>query len=283
MLPKFSAVLRLALCLVAPLFLSACCGARYVPAVEQTFKKDGTGGIYFDSGHRAQAVHPGMKDVIVQGHLEDSETYFLLHYPQDIQEKADAAVKSAAAGVIGKYILDNAYEFEPECAATGANDAADEEPMPARLYPALITYEVTETGGDALSVRFRTWSYHGGAHDNWTYSAVSVNRRTGETITLDRLFRGAKSLERAARWLSEGKKATRDARSGPGGPVTAEPLRITVSPAEITMERIALTPEGMEILFSPYEKGSFAMGDVTARIPRKEFGRLGINPEFWGR
>ena len=49
----------------------------------------------------------------------------------------------------------------------------------------------------------------------------------------------------------------------------------------LTMNRIIFTPEGLEVIFAPYEQGSFAMGDVHAPIPLKEIGSLGGNGRYW--
>ncbi len=270
--------LFLPLCLAATLLLAACCGPKQQNSdASAVFEKDGLGGIVLEGQNLTQEIYPDVADTLIEGLLDEAKVYFIAHYPQGVHEKADAAIRAKAGSALGGFILD----LSPTARPTGET-TEESPPVPARLYPAMITYTVTESGKNALTVNFCVWSYLGGAHENWYYSALSVDRLNGEVITLNRLFRNARSIERTARWLSEGERASYERNSGETDESAVKPLRINVTPSDISMERILLTPDGLDILFAPYEKGSFALGDVTARVPKSEFKRLGISTEFWG-
>jgi hypothetical protein len=47
------------------------------------------------------------------------------------------------------------------------------------------------------------------------------------------------------------------------------------------MDRIALTAEGLRVVYAPYEMGSYAEGEFIVDIPRAELSGLGIKTDFW--
>lgn len=270
-------------CLAAVFFLSSCCGSKRLPdSPEASFTEDGKGGITFDEGHMGQEPHPGIENIIKVSLLKEAEAKLFVHYPQGIHEKADAAVRRKVEMLAGRLVL----LAMPDLADVPdeASESEEEREMrlsQSRVHPCFINYEVTETGGGALSVRFRSWYYLGGMHDNWTYSALSIDRRGGEIISESRLFNGPKSRERTARWLTERDMEKRRKAEQTLNPFASDLIRIDVTAEDITMDRIAMTPEGLEMRFAPCEKASFSMGDITLYIPKSEFKRLGINREFW--
>ncbi len=281
---SFAPFCRLACCLFFALSLSACSGAKQsaTAGAEPIFQPDGKGGFTFDGRHMTQRAYPGLKNVTKVSLLKEAGVQLFVNYPEGIGEKADTVIQRKVASLAGAFVLSvmPTPEYMEEEAALDEKDEAAAL-FHSRVYPGMIDYEVTETGGGALSVRFCVWNYHGGAHDNWTYHALSLERDSGEAISLKRLFAGPKSVERTARWLTEqNEKMRREAERSPN-PLSRDLLHIEVAPEEINMGRIALTPEGLSIRFDPYEKASFADGDVTLLVPKSEFKRLGINAAFW--
>jgi hypothetical protein len=115
----------------------------------------------------------------------------------------------------------------------------------APLLPA-YTDLLRHTG--TLSINFRVLSYGGGAHESWRHRSISLDKSTGET-----------TFERTRIRLSVKNMRNRS----------------------LTMDRIVFTPEGLKVVFAPYEQGGFAMGDVRAPIPLREVKRLGSDGRYW--
>lgn len=273
------------------------------------FETDGKGGLYFEDSLRTQREYPGVTDHVIQGGLEPN-FFFIVHYPQGWGEKADAEIKRFVRNLAGEHIFayhdDDTTQAEffsksyakPD--AVAAHERALEETLrkdplarekyeleDRRIFPIFVDYEVSESPR-ARSVNFRIWSYSGGAHDNWTYSAISLNKATGEAVTLDRLFSAPGSLKRAERWLNTTKDAGYYYRgSCTTGESALERTGINLNSDDImmkkglAMDRLIFTPEGLEVVFAPYEQGSFAMGDVRAPIPLKALRALGVNDRYW--
>lgn len=283
-----------------------------VPAQKQkyeaVFATDGKGGLYFDDVLRTQKDYPGVKDYVIQGSLEPN-FFYIVHYPQGLGEDADSAIKDFALRLAGESIF--AYsedtpkeDFFSSVHAKPAAIAAHEKALEAklrkegstreeyesekdkRIYPIFIDYSITETPA-AVSVNFKTWGFAGGAHDNWEYSAISLDKTTGESLPLESLFSAPESLERTEHWLN----TTKGVGYSCGGSCTdnqtsREPADINLASDESTekglrMNRIILTPQGLEVIFAPYEQGSFAAGDVRVPIPLEKFAGLGISDRYW--
>ncbi len=271
------------------------------------FETDGRGGLYFEDTLRTQAGYPGVTDTIVQGSA-NSVLFYILHYPQGFGDDADYAVAAFAKKVAGEYIFAStrgiphdsffsetharleviAARAEGQAKQTAEESDQDEDWAfyENPVYPVYISYEITEAP-EAFSVNFRLWSYTGGAHDNWIYRAITIDKSSGRAVDLKTLFVSPVALERTMYWLRT------TAGAGyyyHGSCMTDEaPLERTnidlqsrdMAEQGLAMERLIVTPQGLEVVFAPYEQGSFAMGDVRAPIPLEKFKRLGITPRYW--
>lgn len=273
-----------------------------------TFETDGKGGLYFEDRLRTQQAYAGVTDHVIQGSLEPN-FFFIIHYPQGWGEKADAEVRRFVQKLAGEQIFAFHDSDTPQAeffSRSHAKPEAVEAHLRAieddlrnsgltreeydfedwRIFPLFVSYAISESPG-ARSVNFKIWAYAGGAHDNWTYHAVSLDKATGEPITPDRLFAAPGSFKRLKRWLS----TTKDAGyyhegSCVTGESTLERTGIDLDSEYmkargLTMDRLVFTPEGLEAVFAPYEQGSFAMGDVRAPIPLKTLRALGVSGRYW--
>ena len=272
------------------------------------FETDGMGGLYFDDALRTQPAYPGVTDHVIQGSLEPN-FFFIIHYPQGWGKTADAEVRRFFQKLAGERVFaffdsgtPQAEFFSRSHAKAEAVEAhlrTIEEDLRNsgltreeydfgdwRIFPIFVSYEVSESPG-ARSVNFRIWAYAGGAHDNWTYSAVSLDKATGEQLTPDRLFSAPGSFKRVTHWLNTTKNAGYYYQgSCMTGESTLERTGITLDSGDmwrkgLTMDRLVFTPEGLEAVFAPYEQGSFAMGDVRAPIPAKTLRALGVSGRYW--
>lgn len=274
-----------------------------------TFETDGKGGLYFEDSLRTQRAYPGVTDHVIQGGLEPN-FFFIVHYPQGWGEKADAEIKRFIQNLAGEHIFayhdgettqaDFFSKSHAKPDAVAAHERGLEEELrkegltreeyelgsDKRLFPIFVDYDISESPR-VRSVNFRIWSYAGGAHDNWTYSAISLDKATDEAVTPDRLFSAPGSFKRVERWLN----TTKDAGyyysgSCATGESALERTGINLNSRDmmkkgLSMNRLVFTPEGLEVVFAPYEQGSFAMGDVRAPIPLKTLRALGANDRYW--
>lgn len=212
-----------------------------------------------------QAPYPGVVDqeLVLRLQLPDlfPDLSANVHYPMGISEGADAFVRIWAtdrlAKSVGRFL-----------------DSFDAPEDPKRLYPMVVTYTMAQTPG-AVGVRFRSWTNWGGAHDNWSNHVFTFDRQSGKQIELEDLFPHGNSLSNVVAWLNEHPDQwTNESRQDWWGAPQ-------ISPEDVVMERTILTSEGITLIFDPYEKGSFSMGNVEARIPREEFDTLGIKDRYW--
>ena len=277
------------------------------------FQTDGRGGMYYGGMELNQDAYPKVKDYIVQGDLDYEESFpdisYIMHYPQGFGEKADRTVHGFARQLLMEHLdiwgtpRDEFFSLrhaKPEVAAEYyknlkeqlKNDAdlrnRIQSDLGSRILPKFIGYTVTETAG-AFSVNFRPWDA-GGAHSNWTYRAITIDKATGRAISLHDLFNSPGSLERTEAWLNGTSNVGYfcDA-SSVAEPSSPERTNIELYStgtlfgigAGLSMERLIVLPQGLKVVFAPYEQASFAQGDVCVMIPLEDFARLGINKSYW--
>ncbi len=265
-----------------PLFEHALYELRYTVNLstrERLYRPDGKGGFFFEDILHAQQPYPGVVDIYVESEQPELEVYFVVHWPSLDDYTLDGPLEYAAGRLLGENLgafamsalPHGGFGKRPEKMET---EYAREHPtwyLP--VYPVMISYEFSETPGGAISVNFRSWSYGGGAHDNWTYTSLNLRRHDDREIQLRDIFPTDEILAKAAGYFTEhGRVAYEGEKREPA---------VEVAPDEIAMERLILVPQGLDILFDPYEKAGFADGDIRLRIPLSEFAALGLNDELW--
>lgn len=270
------------------------------------FETNGKGGLYFDDFLVAQEEFPGVTDYVMQGSLEP-DFYYVLHYPQELGDRADTSVMSYVQRLAGEHLFNGGTPADEFFSGTFArSDAlqAHEQALEQRIkeeglsreeydfgreeriYPIFIDYAITDAP-KVITVNFKIWSYGGGAHPNWSYSALSLDKATGRPVTIEQLFSGPGSLEKTYTWLNTTKDVAyyKQYVSETVAPAVKR-TNLVLDSADLMqdaleMNRMIFSPEGLEVLFSPYEQGSYVMGDIRAPIPREIFDTLGINKSYW--
>lgn len=239
---------------------------------------DGKGGLYFENSPMRQTPHSRYRNQFAYILLEEADYSFLLvNYPQGIHEKSDKTVRSAAGLLAGEVVL-GISDWHAQYAPPPRDDLSYST---SSHNPNMISYEVTGTGKGAVTVNFKVWGYNGGAHELYYYNSVNVNENTGESITLDDIFAENDSITRLVDWVAGYTHCKDDSNIWSSQHGENQVFGVTLEPEEVVMERIVLTPEGLEIMFSPYEKSSFAAGYVKIRVPLFMFERLGMSKKLW--
>lgn len=224
-----------------------------------------------------QKKYPGLSDVILAARVpapvkEDyKEVLAVVHYPQGTGSKAvDLYLARYAEAYFYK---DKALEGGPEGAS-----------FELRRYPQITTYEATKPSARYISLAFTRYST-GGAHSNWETRVQSYDLKTGKPLEMRDLaflpehpgqaFWDAFKLKWKA-YLDEKLPAIleKDGDRYSSGKFAEETL-------DIDMKRIALTKEGLRIIYSPYEIAAYALGTITVDIPLEDLVALDVNTALW--
>jgi hypothetical protein len=146
----------------------------------------------------------------------------------------------------------------------------------ANTFSDSVTYVVYRPSDRFVTVLFRQDAQGGGAHGNWVYHAASFDLQSGRPVSVKDLFPRAQELEAV---LGPRVLAGLMALGGNPRPEQEEsgddPL--------VSMERLILTPEGLRVVYAPYEAGSYAQGEFLVDIPKEEALSMGANPAVWMR
>ena len=195
------------------------------------------------------------------------ETMVVVHYPQNTGSKAvDSYLKRYAQA-----------EFYTSIASEGGNEGDSFE---IRHYPIFTTYEVTKPSSRYISVAFTSRSYLGGVHDNWSTKVQSYDLKSGRPLSWRDLIlpdaeNPGKPVWDAARpkWEDYIHEKLPCARS----------YMETFGEKELPLDlgHFALTPQGLRVIFNPYDVDSFSEGTITVDVPLKDLPKLNVNTALW--
>lgn len=141
------------------------------------------------------------------------------------------------------------------------------------IYTAITTYQITKPSDKYISVIFTKWFFAGGAHDAWQSNVVSYDLTTGKELDISDLLTDKDNGKLTAKF-----KALDEAARGKNNFVAE--FNAGKYP-DLDMAHMALTPEGLMLIFNPYEIGSFAEGSIIYQIDKQDLNDLGINTKFW--
>lgn len=236
-----------------------------------------------DFGLPEQTPLKGTKDFLLELRAEypSSSVVILTHFPQGLSRELDKSLVSRAKELHlesqNEALKGDDASLEDYMAgiseALAAKDAAPEKQSGSGLensYFSAAVYTGSRPSQDFFSIRYMIYWYSGGAHANRVYRTWTYDVRNGKEITLQDLFPGKEGVE-----ASLGRLALK-ALSGKVKDLTEEMM-------DINMNRISMTAEGLQIVYSPYEIASYAEGEFFADIPLKELVPLGVNAAMWRR
>ena len=221
---------------------------------------------------QASYIHPG------------GQFHVVSHFPQGLSEQADTALSGFARNRFDEtcseflsMAVDNAGEALENAskALRQTGQLPPEEKSSLNVpYFSVYTYVLLRSSPRHASVHFTGNEYSGGAHGNRFHEVLTFDLESGKLLELDDFLPDKDAvLPGLVNRIADGVQAL---KAGDADPVNRDPAAIDVS-----MERIALTPEGIRVIYGPYEMGSYAEGDFFVDIPREELIKLGIKPDFW--
>lgn len=236
-----------------------------------------------EAGLSPQAPFTGVTDAVWQAyHVSPAAGLALVaHCPQGFGEKPDAVLAAAAKEPFKELLvafLSYADESDADTLAETSRALALGQPVPERelsgSWYANTVYEVFRPSARYVSVLFNHHEYTGGAHGNSTYRAFSFDLHTGRTLALADLFVDEKAaLDALVPRIADGVQAQKEPDAPP---VDRDP-----SAVDLSMDRVALTPDGLRVVYAPYEMGSYSEGEFIVDIAKANLIAMGARPELW--
>lgn len=221
---------------------------------------------------QASYIHPGGQFHVVN------------HFPQGLGEQADSMLSKFArnrfdetcSGFVSVAVDSTEEALESASRAlrkTGQLPPQEQSSLNVPYY-SVHTYILLRPSTRYASVQFTGNEYSGGAHGNRFHEVLSFDLESGKLLELDDFLPdGEAALTGLINRIADGVQALKDK--------DAEPVNRDPAAIDVDMERIALTPEGIRVIYDPYEMGSYAEGDFFVDIPREELIKLGVKPDFW--
>ena len=232
-----------------------------------------------------QSEQAGVVDLLWQAGYKypGGQFHVLVHFPQGLSEGVDAAVARFAKVQFDEVCdgflaiaVDTAEEAQSVIAAALAKNGVFppvEAHRRSALYFSVTNYQLHRPSSRYVSLHFMSSEYTGGAHGNRSHIVLSFDLDSGKRLEFDDLFADKSALPKLINRIADGVQALKDAGTDP---VSRDPATI-----DANMDRIALTAEGLRVVYAPYEMGSYAEGEFIVDIPRAELSGLGIKTDFW--
>lgn len=129
--------------------------------------------------------------------------------------------------------------------------------------------------GDLLSVVFTEYEYTGGAHPNTTYSTFTFDLVNERQLLWPDLLTDGVTLEAIAAIVQPKLAETLTEMTD------AEWLATGTAPTPENYANFALTPDGLLILFPPYQVAAYAAGPQQIMLPYSDLAGI-LKPDFLG-
>lgn len=234
---------------------------------------------------RKQEAHQGLADLVWEvKHAHPGANYAAaVHYPQGLGPKVDADIAARAAKTFAEIqgmFQEDIGERAEESRALISEALSKGGPLPEEAGAAGavwfcdVTYDFFRPSGRYVSLLFHREEYTGGAHGNRHWTALSYDLTNARPLTLKDIFPDETAVNTKLLPLVAAEvQAQKDPEADK---VKADPESMDLKPA-----RMALTPEGLRVVYSPYEMGSYAEGAFMVDIPKAELLKMGANAALW--
>lgn len=228
-----------------------------------------------------QAAVDGTKDFLLElrGEYPGYSMTIHTHFPQGLSPELDKTLLAKAREMHAESYSDALKGEDDMLEAVMTEVSAAllaNKPLPpsvgkpgwANSYLMTVTYTAERPSKNVFSVTYMVYWFAGGAHPNRVYKTGTFDLKSGRELTLKDLFPGKKAVEPALADLAI------KALAGRVKELTEEMM-------DINMNRISLTPDGLRIVYSPYEIASYAEGEFFVDIPLRDLEPLGVNASLW--
>lgn len=192
-----------------------------------------------------------------------------LYYPQGSgQPEIDKWLKAYAEKKLAAYQAE-AKEF-----------LAEKQSQPG--WKSMI-FLATRPSENYLTVVFYESGYTGGAHGYRAYEAITFDRQTGRPLTVQDIFNNPDDEGQRARgffinYLNAALDLSCFERYKDS---LCQPNAVKPEPLAESAKNLVFTPQGLAVIFSPYEQGSYAEGAKYVDIPKSELMAWGLSDQYW--
>lgn len=144
-------------------------------------------------------------------------------------------------------------------------------------YGMEIDYTLSQASPRYLSVVFRISTETGGTRPDLGFTTFTYDLAEGRALSLKELFRDPAGL---LLFLSDYAREELQERLGRG---ERELLLRGTSPSDVNFEFFALRPDGLEIIFPPYQVAGSGRGEQSVTVPLEKLLPYGPDPQVWDR
>jgi len=135
-------------------------------------------------------------------------------------------------------------------------------------WEAELEGQITYEDDRLLSVKLESYVFTGGAHGLLTIRYLNFDKKTGEELGAEALFADLTALENMA------EKAFREAKGIPSGAGINDTGFMFEEDRFALPENLGFTPQGLELLYNPYEVASYADGPVSLVLPMESIAPM---------
>ena len=189
-----------------------------------------------------------------------------LEYPVFGQPALDQNIRDWAE----RYFAQETGELQKGC-------AEDERNPDNRKWEFAVSPRVTASN-NVVSVEFAIYSDTGGAHPNHDVRTLTLNEE-GKILGYGDLFEKTGGLWK---FLSEYAFSALRPEMKKNDCLDPATVRGGLAPNADSFKHFVVTPQGLTLIFPPYQVAPYACGEQRCQIPVTALGKLAPKPGIWG-
>lgn len=157
-----------------------------------------------------------------------------------------------------------------------ASELKDDLPNGFANWQMTGDYGLTSPSQNYVSITFEFYSYTGGAHGNIDIDTVNLDLKTGKELDIDDLF---KNPQIALKLMSD--YSYKVLKKSLKQNLVEDMLKAGTEPKKINFDNLELIPEGVRVVFSPYQVAPWSEGVQAVVIPLSDLKAAGPSEKVW--
>ncbi len=217
-------------------------------------------------------------DTLTNAGVDVSVTYVLLADKSEVSQKINDSLRyltvNSIAGWLDSATVAGSPEARSDLAKAAALFAADYEAVQKDMgnlsgcWEVKTTADTVHAGDKALTVKYETFAYTGGAHPNSNLSFYTFDRQTGRLLTLSDMVADTTAL------LAVVEKAFRKQQHVQGASNLEEQGYFLRDGRFFLPNNIGMSREGMIFYYNPYEIAAYVLGPIQITIPYEQLNGI---------
>ena len=217
-------------------------------------------------------------DTLTNAGVDVSVSYVLLADKSEVSRKINDSLRRLAVGSIAGW-LDSATvagnpETRTDLAKAAALFAADYEAVQKDMgklngcWEVKTTADTVHAGTKALTVKYETFAYTGGAHPNSNLSFYTFDRKSGRMLALSDMVSDTTAL------IAVVEKAFRNQQHLEGVSNLEEQGYFLRDGRFFLPNNIGMGREGMIFYYNPYEIAAYVLGPIQIVVPYEQLNGI---------